>query len=702
MKTRKHICSECSKTFTRATILKDHLRAHEGTRPYNCGICGRAFTRRWDLKSHAQLHEQSAPHYDCDGCGARFHRKRDVLRHQERKKGSRCRTRQLASPRIDQDVQAAGALAGLKHGDLDHGWSRSTDWALCPLERPENIWILSNFAPIGHKPKPPRCQYRTGSGLASLRNHVRNHLRIVHDMYLLCADCKTYIQDPEGSSIAASRRSDRSLEARLKSARRASEIHKRRTGRSLRVTEQDIINEEMYEEEDDDLPLQYRRLTNHLQTGSSDFNRRLAVYLTNQVAMRHAMEHMSGNHYLQQYPGNPQYPPISSTMFQSSSPFAPECHDEACSSMDMPIESFLQGPYIFIAMELPSGEDEPRSKAWVALLPWHYTEPPKLSDRQKGTTTTPSIIDLDCDTVPTGQVTRQQTPAPPRAWPGLETGLEIDWDAWDSIIGDFAQPSSPNLEVVTPPAMPITGTVSETTAPPPSCAQEGTDQNQHIALQSPTLANIPAMSKEPVLSGHDDFSTPRLDLLKVVADVTKYLQEKVRGKVVLRLRYCQWKILQLLVARLDEISKTNPGVTSAHTDALWRAYSQHREAFCSDESEVFDKALDQVMRPLLHWSSWEPSGPLMSEWVADFELRAKHWFKSVTCPCEEYSEVLKPHGDCVTALYGDSVYGSLSYVAGDKIRLISKPAQAPMSITTWEGECIRTGKTGTFPVYSCA
>jgi hypothetical protein len=108
--------------------------------------------------------------------------------------------------------------------------------------------------------------------------------------------------------IAASRRSDRSLEARVESARRASEIHKRRTGRSLRVTEQDVVNEEMYEEEDDDLPLQYRRLTAHLQTNSVDFNRRLAAYLTNQVAMRSAMEQMVNNSYNQlQYPNHPQY-----------------------------------------------------------------------------------------------------------------------------------------------------------------------------------------------------------------------------------------------------------------------------------------------------------------------------------------------------------------------------------------------------------
>ncbi|KAK4549120.1 hypothetical protein LTR36_007577 [Oleoguttula mirabilis] len=100
---------------------------------------------------------------------------------------------------------------------------------------------------------------------------------------------RTHEENQERAYIAASRRSDRSLEARVESARRASEIHKRRTGRSLRVTEQDVVNEEMYEEEDDDLPMQYRRLTAHLQTQNADFDRRLHAYLTNHVAMRTAL-----------------------------------------------------------------------------------------------------------------------------------------------------------------------------------------------------------------------------------------------------------------------------------------------------------------------------------------------------------------------------------------------------------------------------
>ncbi|PHH75895.1 hypothetical protein CDD80_1981 [Ophiocordyceps camponoti-rufipedis] len=57
-------------------------------------------------------------------------------------------------------------------------------------------------------------------------------------------------ENKERAYIAASRRSDRSIEARLQSAYMASTIHQKRTGRSLRINENVVRNEEMYEEED--------------------------------------------------------------------------------------------------------------------------------------------------------------------------------------------------------------------------------------------------------------------------------------------------------------------------------------------------------------------------------------------------------------------------------------------------------------------
>jgi len=149
---------------------------------------------------------------------------------------------------------------------------------------------------------------------------------------------RTHEENQERAYIAASRRSDRSLEARVESARRASEIHKRRTGRSLRVTEQDVQNEEMYEEEDDDLPLQYRRLTAHLQTGSADFNRRLSAYLTNHVAMRSALEQSIHQSYAQQFPNAQQYP-------QGMFPSPMAGHQQQSGMMQPPNQNYRQHPY---------------------------------------------------------------------------------------------------------------------------------------------------------------------------------------------------------------------------------------------------------------------------------------------------------------------------------------------------------------------
>ncbi|CZS92602.1 hypothetical protein WAI453_006658 [Rhynchosporium graminicola] len=126
---------------------------------------------------------------------------------------------------------------------------------------------------------------------------------------------RTHEENQERAYIAASRRSDRSLEARVESARRASEIHKRRTGRSLRVTEKDVMDEEMYEEEDDGIPRQYRQLAAHLQTNNPDFNTRLEAYLTANVAMRSALERTIRNSYRQS--GEQPYPVQYGNMYPS-------------------------------------------------------------------------------------------------------------------------------------------------------------------------------------------------------------------------------------------------------------------------------------------------------------------------------------------------------------------------------------------------
>ncbi|KAJ4321913.1 hypothetical protein N0V84_005079 [Fusarium piperis] len=89
----------------------------------------------------------------------------------------------------------------------------------------------------------------------------------------------------ERAYIAASRRADRSIEARVQSARNASDIHKKRTGKAFRITEEIVMKEEMYEEEDDDFPRSYRLLNPHMQTANPELNARVDAYLSNRVAM---------------------------------------------------------------------------------------------------------------------------------------------------------------------------------------------------------------------------------------------------------------------------------------------------------------------------------------------------------------------------------------------------------------------------------
>ncbi|KAH7110650.1 hypothetical protein B0J13DRAFT_577664 [Dactylonectria estremocensis] len=69
---------------------------------------------------------------------------------------------------------------------------------------------------------------------------------------------RSYEQNQERAFIAASRRGDRSIVARLQSARRASEVHKVRTGKGLCVSRDIVLREEMYEEMDDGFPRSYQ------------------------------------------------------------------------------------------------------------------------------------------------------------------------------------------------------------------------------------------------------------------------------------------------------------------------------------------------------------------------------------------------------------------------------------------------------------
>lgn len=64
-------CSICSKTFTRQTHLRNHMKLHLGPEPFKCEVCGQAFAQFSTLKSHLKAH-MGEPSYSCSACGQHF------------------------------------------------------------------------------------------------------------------------------------------------------------------------------------------------------------------------------------------------------------------------------------------------------------------------------------------------------------------------------------------------------------------------------------------------------------------------------------------------------------------------------------------------------------------------------------------------------------------------------------------------------
>ena len=116
--------------------------------------------------------------------------------------------------------------------------------------------------------------------------------------------------------------SERAPNFRVESKERAAKVHGRQSSPPLRATEQGIDNEEVYEEGNDDLPMQYRRLTAGLETGSLDLNRRLSNHLSNHevLLIRRLLSLMARNKIIESFNSltNPPYPPH--LLIQSADP----------------------------------------------------------------------------------------------------------------------------------------------------------------------------------------------------------------------------------------------------------------------------------------------------------------------------------------------------------------------------------------------
>jgi hypothetical protein len=149
------------------------------------------------------------------------------------------------------------------------------------------------------------------------------------------------------------------------------------------VTEQVVINEEVYEEEEeDDLPPQYQRLTAHLQTNSTAFNQRLAAYLTGQIGVRSAVDQYLSNPYAQKFQ-NPQQSQPSQPMYQYPG-MAQQFHPQIMHQSGSPTSMYRQAPYPMPNLHQRQPAMHGRSASIAnPQMSSHKTQSPVLPDDEK-------------------------------------------------------------------------------------------------------------------------------------------------------------------------------------------------------------------------------------------------------------------------------------------------------------------------------
>ncbi|RMJ23070.1 hypothetical protein PHISP_06075 [Aspergillus sp. HF37] len=173
---------------------------------------------------------------------------------------------------------------------------------------------------------------------------------------------------PSSAFVAASRRKDRSLDARLESAHRASGLHKERTGKALRITKEIVETEAMYEEVDEHYEEKRIRIQ-EAQNNQVDlqFRRNLLALSTRNFNARQAqgLDLSAGPPAFS--PGMQQGPLTSPGFMGSQYVPSPGTYDQSMQSSYMSMNSSLGGSEMpsYMGQQIPQWQPQPPFGSWA-------------------------------------------------------------------------------------------------------------------------------------------------------------------------------------------------------------------------------------------------------------------------------------------------------------------------------------------------
>eukprot|EP00866_Antonospora_locustae_P001641 jgi/Antlo1/1641/158 len=79
MKKYRCVFENCSKAFSRPSLLQEHICVHTNTRTFHCSLCTKAYFKRSHLSVHMKSHYPKK--FQCTHCARSFATKDKLVRH---------------------------------------------------------------------------------------------------------------------------------------------------------------------------------------------------------------------------------------------------------------------------------------------------------------------------------------------------------------------------------------------------------------------------------------------------------------------------------------------------------------------------------------------------------------------------------------------------------------------------------------------